>query len=182
MVDSSGKSRRAVFLDRDGVINKAEIHDGKSYAPRNIESFELFPDAVKATEILHNAGLVLIVVTNQPDVGNGLVERSVVEEMHKKLLTLLPINDIKACYHKQDDNCSCRKPKSGMLLEASRQWDIDLTKSFMIGDRWSDVLAGRSQGCYTVLIDRGNSEKLKEEPDATASSLIEASRLILSQL
>ena len=182
MSSENNQIKRAVFLDRDGVLNKAEILDGKSYAPRDIESFELYPDTSAAINKLHDAGLILVVVTNQPDVGNGLVEKSVVEKMHTELLNLLPIDDIKVCYHRQDENCSCRKPMAGMILEAKKQWDIDLSKSFLVGDRWSDISAGRSQGCYTIFIDRGYSEQIKDKPDARASSLKEASELILSRL
>jgi D-glycero-D-manno-heptose 1,7-bisphosphate phosphatase len=183
MVISINKSKRkAVFLDRDGVLNRAEVQNGKPYAPRSIESFDILPEALPATEALHKAGLLLIVVTNQPDVGNGVASQHVIEEMHERLRKLLPIDDIKTCFHSQKDNCLCRKPQPGMLLDASKDWNIDLTKSFMVGDRWNDVVAGRSQGCFTIFIDRGYSESLKEEPDMTVSSLAEAARLILMRI
>ena len=183
MVINLNKSgRRAVFLDRDGVLNHAEVSNGKPYAPRDIESFQLFPEAIQATEILHRAGLLLIVVTNQPDVGNGLVSQSTVEAMHDILRKSLPIDAIKVCFHSQADNCLCRKPNPGMLLEASSEWGIDMTKSFMVGDRWNDVVVGLSQGCYTIFIDRGYSEPLKELPNATVASLAEATELILALL
>lgn len=183
MVINLNKSgRRAVFLDRDGVLNRTEVSSGKPYAPRDIESFQLLPEAIQATEALHRAGLLLIVVTNQPDVGNGLVSQSTVETMHDILNKSLPIDAIKVCFHSQTDNCSCRKPQPGMLIEASREWNIDLTKSFMVGDRWKDVAVGRSQGCYTIFIDRGYSEPLKELPNATVASLAEATELILALL
>ena len=180
MVIQSGTKRRAVFLDRDGVLTRTEIQNGKPYAPKSIEFFYILPEALPATEALHKAGLLLIVVTNQPDVGNGVVSQHVIEEMHKRLRKSLPVDDIRVCYHSQKDNCLCRKPKPGMLLNASKDWNIDLTKSFMVGDRWNDVVAGRSQGCFTIFIDRGYSESLKEEPDMTVSSLTEATRLILT--
>jgi len=174
--------RRAVFFDRDGVLNRAEVRNGKPYAPRDIESFQILPDAYLSTKALHRAGLVLIVVTNQPDVGNGLVSQSTVDAMHDLLRKFLPIDVIKVCFHRQGDNCLCRKPQPGMLLEASQQWNIELSKSFMVGDRWNDVVVGRMQGCYTIFIDRGYSEPLKELPDATVTSLAEATELILSRL
>jgi D-glycero-D-manno-heptose 1,7-bisphosphate phosphatase len=174
--------QRAVFLDRDGVLNYSRVYNGKPFAPRCLSDFELMPDALAATKALSNAGLLLVVVTNQPDVANGLVARSTVEAMHEQLCSYLPIHAVKACFHSQDENCQCRKPRSGMLREASLEMDIDLTESFMVGDRWKDVVAGRSQGCYTILIDRGYSESLKELPDATVASLLEAAELILSQL
>lgn len=171
-----------MFLDRDGVLNRAEVRNGKPYAPKDIESFELLPEAIKATEALHRAGLLLIVVTNQPDVGNGLVSRSTVEAMHGLLRKALPIDAVKVCYHSQVDNCVCRKPQPGMLLEAGRERNIDLTRSFMVGDRWNDVVVGHTQGCYTIFIDRKYSEPLKELPDATVTSLAEAAQIILSIL
>ena len=118
--------RRAVFFDRDGVLNRAEVRNGKPYAPRDIESFQILPDAYLSTTALHTAGLVLIVVTNQPDVGNGLVSQSTVDAMHDLLLKSLPIDVIKVCFHRQGDNCLCRKPQPGMLLEASKQCNIEL--------------------------------------------------------
>lgn len=181
-MNTNKSGRMAVFLDRDGVLNHAEVSNRKPYAPRDIESFRLLPDALPSTEALHRAGLLLIVVTNQPDVGNGLVSQSTVEAMHNILNKSLPIDDIKVCFHSQTDNCSCRKPLPGMLIEASREWNIDLTKSFMVGDRWKDVTAGRTQGCYTIFIDRGYSEPLKELPDAAVASLAEATELIISIL
>lgn len=171
--------RRAVFLDRDGVLNYTEVHDGKPYAPRDIESFQLLPDALSSTEALHKAGLFLVVATNQPDVGNGIVSRSTVEAMHDLLTKSLPIDAIKVCFHSQSDNCPCRKPQSGMLLEASQELNIDLAKSFMVGDRCNDVTAGKTQGCYTIFIDRGYFEPLKDLPNAIVASLAEATELIL---
>ena len=172
--------RSAVFLDRDGVLNKAEVRNGKPYAPRDVESFQLLPDVLSSIKSLHEAGLLLIVVTNQPDVGNGFVSQSIIEKMHNILFESLPIDAIKVCFHSQTDKCFCRKPRPGMLIEASKEWNIDLTKSFMVGDRWNDVATGRSQGCYTIFIDRGYSETLKELPDATVKSFAEATELIMS--
>jgi D-glycero-D-manno-heptose 1,7-bisphosphate phosphatase len=177
-----GSGKRAVFLDRDGVLNQTEILDGKPYAPRDIASFELLPETIPAIRVLHKAGLILVVVTNQPDVGNGTISKMTVEAMHELLYKMLPIDLIKVCYHSQKDDCMCRKPRSGMLLEASRELDINLKKSFMVGDRWSDIVAGRSQGCYTIFIDRGYSESLKELPDTTVASLSEAADIILTRL
>jgi len=175
-------NRRAVFLDRDGVLNRTEVFNGKPYSPRDIESFELLPDALPSTMILHNAGLLLIVVTNQPDVGNGLVPRSVVEAMHDRLRESLPIDAVKVCYHGQSENCECRKPRSALLIEASREMNFELAKSFMVGDRWSDIVAGRSQGCYTIFIDRGYTEPLRGMPDTIVTSLIDAADVILSKI
>lgn len=173
-------SRRAVFLDRDGVINRCEVRDGKPYAPRHLQDFRLLPGTVRAVRELKQAGLLVIVVTNQPDIGNGLVDASVVDAMHEKLRRVSPIDDIMVCPHRQDEGCSCRKPRPGMLIEAARRWNIDIRRSFMVGDRWGDVVAGQVAGCYTVFINRHYKESQQAEPDGRAASLPAAARLIVS--
>jgi D-glycero-D-manno-heptose 1,7-bisphosphate phosphatase len=178
----SSRKRRAVFLDRDGVINRCEVRNGKPYAPRRLEDFRLLPGAAAAVQSLKRAGFVVIVVTNQPDIGNGLVDEAVVETMHQRLRKKLPVDDIKICPHRQDHGCNCRKPKPGMLLEAAQERRIDLSQSFMIGDRWSDVVAGQAVGCYTIFIDRGYGETRSVAPDGFARSLSSATRQILSLL
>ena len=147
---------QAVFLDRDGVLTRANVRDGKPYAPRSLADLEILPDALAATTALKTDGFQLVVITNQPDVGNGLLDLAVVEAMHCRLRDELPINLIKACYHRQSDGCYCRKPRPGMLIEAADELDVDLARSFVVGDRWSDVEAGRSQGCRTVFVDIRN--------------------------
>lgn len=172
--------RRAVFLDRDGVINRCEVRGGKPYAPRSLADFRLLPRVSGAVRLLKRAGLLVVVVTNQPDIGQGLIEPAEVAAMHEKLKRGLAIDDIKMCPHRQDASCACRKPKPGMLLEAARERHIDLKKSFMVGDRWSDVVAGQAVGCYTVFIDRGYQEMRQARPDGYAASLAAAARLVLS--
>ena len=172
--------RRAVFLDRDGVINRCEMRGGKPYAPRRLEDFRLLPGAGAAVRALKDAGFLIIVVTNQPDIGNGLVDGSVVEAMHDRLRRKLPVDEIKVCPHRQDAKCACRKPRPGMLLEAAKYWRIDAQRSFLVGDRWGDIIAGQALGCYTVFIDRGYAEPRQATPDGYASSLPAAARLILS--
>jgi D-glycero-D-manno-heptose 1,7-bisphosphate phosphatase len=146
---------RAVFLDRDGVINRAVIRNGKAYAPARLEDFQLLPGVPDAVRALHEAGYRLVVATNQPDVGAGLIAREDVEAMHQRLRETLPIDDIRVCYHTEADGCACRKPKPGMLTDAAREWGIDLAESVMVGDRWRDVDAGRNAGCGTVLVESG---------------------------
>ena len=177
---ASSLVRRAVFLDRDGVINRCTVRDGKPYAPRRLSDFHLLPGAVRAVYRLKESGFVVIVVTNQPDIGNGLVDPGVVEAMHEKLRRRLPVDEIRVCPHRQDAGCACRKPKPGMLRQAARKWRIDATKSFLVGDRWSDIIAGQAIGCYTVFVDRGYSEPQRATPDSFVSSLPAAARLILS--
>lgn len=170
----------AVFLDRDGVINRCEVRNSKPYAPRHLTDFRLLPGAAAAVCDLKDAGLLVIVVTNQPDIGNGLTDPAVVEAMHDKLRRAMPIDGVMMCPHRQNEGCDCRKPKPGMLLRAAKKWKIDLKKSFMVGDRWGDVVAGQAAGCYTLFINRGYKEPRLATPDNTAKSLISATRLILS--
>jgi D-glycero-D-manno-heptose 1,7-bisphosphate phosphatase len=180
MVTSGGA--RAVFLDRDGVLVVPEFRGGCSYAPRRIEDFRIYDDATACLRRLRAAAFKLVVVTNQPDVGNGLMARSVVEEMHRRLASVLPIDALEVCYHRQHDGCDCRKPKPGMLRRAAARLDIDCRRSFMIGDRGSDVAAGRSVGCGTILIDLGYSGEDACAPDHRVGSLAEATDIVLSEL
>lgn len=170
---------RAVFLDRDGVINQAIVRGGRPYAPLNLEQFEVLPGVPEAIKPLRSAGFKIIVVTNQPDVATGAQRREVVESMHQNLRAMDLFDDIKVCYHTDADDCECRKPKPGMLLEAALEWDINLTGSFMVGDRWRDVAAGKAAGCFTYFIDYQYQEKPAVGPDSIVESLEEASRLIL---
>ena len=171
--------RRAVFLDRDGVINRAVVRDGKPYPPATIDDFELLPGVKRTAQALRKADFLIVVVTNQPDVATGVQQLEVVEAMHRKLLAEEICDDVKACYHTDADDCDCRKPKPGMLLEAARLWQIDLKLSFMVGDRWRDVAAGKAAGCHTFFIDYQYRERCADKPDAVVSSLEEAGRLIL---
>jgi D-glycero-D-manno-heptose 1,7-bisphosphate phosphatase len=169
-----------VFLDRDGVLTIPEFRNGRSYAPTTLESLELFPRAERALVTLKDAGFALVVVTNQPDVGKGIVELETVEAMHKKLMRVLPLDAIEACYHPRDAGCGCRKPAPGMLLEASSRLGVDMAKSFMVGDRASDVEAGRAAGCRTVFIDLGyTAESAPAKTDHTCGDIGEAARWIL---
>jgi D-glycero-D-manno-heptose 1,7-bisphosphate phosphatase len=170
---------RAVFLDRDGVLNRSEVRRGKPFAPSRPEDFRLLPGVAMAVDLLRQADFLVIVVTNQPDIGNGLVDAAVVEAMHAKLRARVSVNDIRVCPHRQDEGCACRKPKPGMLLEAARDWKIDLKNSYMVGDRNGDIIAGKAAGCYTLLINRHYSEPRCTAPDHMAHSLPAGVRLIL---
>jgi len=153
---------RAIFLDRDGVINKARIENGLAYSPRTLEEFELNPGVKESIEHFKKLGFKVIVVTNQPEISRGLLKQEELDKMHAHLKSELKVDDIMVCFHDDHHNCECRKPKPGMLLEAAKKWNIDLTKSYMVGDRWKDVEAGKKAGCQTVLID--NPAKGKCEP------------------
>jgi D-glycero-D-manno-heptose 1,7-bisphosphate phosphatase len=178
MVSPSGL-RRAVFLDRDGVIVIPEFRSGRSFAPRRLEDFRLYPEAAESLDRLKRRGFLLAIVTNQPDVGRGLVPRSEVDAMHAVLARELPIDSLKACFHAGDENCDCRKPKPGMILAAAGELGVDLSKSFMVGDRASDIEAGRTAGCTTVFIDLGYGETPPDAPDYVVRSVAEATDVIL---
>ena len=173
-------STRAVFLDRDGVLNRVVLREGRAYPPASADDVEFPPDVGPALVALRRGGFRLIVVTNQPDVGKGLQRREVVEAIHARLSATLPIDEIKVCYHVDEDGCSCRKPKPGMLLDAARTWKLELAQSVMVGDRWRDIEAGKAAGCKTILVKGGYAERRAEAPDAVVNSLGEASALILS--
>jgi len=170
----------AVFLDRDGVINRSLMHDGRPYPPATLNELEVLPGVPEALARLKAAGFQLIVVTNQPDVARGTQTRATVEAMHAILAACLPIDTFQVCYHDDADACACRKPAPGMLLEAAQERQLDLTASYLIGDRWRDIEAGRRAGCTTVLIDHHYTEPEQCEPHARVSSLSEAVDWILS--
>jgi D-glycero-D-manno-heptose 1,7-bisphosphate phosphatase len=171
--------RRAVFLDRDGVINRCKFIDGRPFPPAGLLELEILPQVPAAIESLRRAGFLTVVVTNQPDVGAGKQERIVVEAIHGYLRSCLAFDDLFVCYHSDADRCDCRKPKPGMLLAAAAKWSIDLGQSFMVGDRWRDVDAGREAGCRTFWIrDPANRERAADNADWIVSSLFEASRII----
>ena len=173
--------RRAVFLDRDGVINRAIVRDGKPFPPDSLAEVEILPGVHEAVQKLHVANYLLIVVTNQPDVARGTAKREDVEQINAFLASQLLIDDFKTCYHDVDDMCYCRKPLPGAILEAAQEYNIDLFKSFMVGDRWRDVEAGAAAGCKTVYINYHYAEKKPNAPDFIVSSLFEAKKIILGE-
>jgi D-glycero-D-manno-heptose 1,7-bisphosphate phosphatase len=174
-------ARPAVFLDRDGVLNAAIVHDGKPFPPRTLQELEILPGVPDALRRLREAGFALVVVTNQPDVARGTQVRDVVEAMNRELSSRLPLDSVRVCYHDDIDRCACRKPKPGLLLEAAAALGLALETSYMVGDRWRDVEAGRAAGCTTILIDRGYRERSDCAPDQRASDLAEAAEWILRQ-
>ena len=172
-------SQRAVFLDRDGVLNNAVVRDGKPYPPLGLQEVQIMHGVREGLAELKTEGYLLIVVTNQPDVSRGRVTRESVEEISSYLMSELPLDDFKVCYHDNADDCACRKPKPGNILKAAEEHGIDLSRSFMIGDRWSDVEAGRSAGCATIYIDSGYVEQVPEAPDFAARDFTQAVEYIL---
>jgi len=178
--------RRAVFLDRDGTLNLPIVRDGKPYPPSTIDEFRLYHDVLEACEKLQAVHYVLVVVTNQPDVGRGTQTQAAVEALNDYLLTLIPTLDrIEVCYAPGRDQPHAdsrrRKPAPGMLLDAASILDLNLSHSWMVGDRWGDIDAGYAAGCRTVLIDRGYTEREPDHtPDFTVNSLTEATEIILA--
>jgi len=172
---------RAVFLDRDGVLNKAYVRNGKPYSPDTLEEMVIVPDAASALRRLRADGFRLIVATNQPDIARGRLTREQVDAMNAHLRGNLPLDGIEVCTHDDADNCDCRKPRPGLLLQAARRESIALDESFMVGDRYRDIEAGYSAGCHTVLIGDGYGETFKVPPDATFATLTEAADWIIKQ-
>lgn len=164
--------RRAAFLDRDGVLNRSIIRNGRPYAPNRLEDFDILPEAAGAVGRLKAAGFVIIVATNQKDVGTGQMAAEALAAMHARLREVVAVDDIRVCTC--IDECPCYKPNPGMLLDAARDWNIDLSASVMIGDRWRDIGAGRNAGCLTVFIDRGYAEDIRFLPDLIATDLADA--------
>lgn len=171
--------RRAVFLDRDGVINRAVVREGRPYPPDSVAELQILPGVAEALQRLRDAGYLNIVVTNQPDVATGKQQREVVEAMHRQLRATLAIDAVEVCYHVDADGCACRKPKPGMILKAAEDSGIDLTASSLVGDRWRDVGAAQAAGCQTYFIDYGYRDKRPEKPYVTVESLRAAADLIL---
>lgn len=172
---------RAVFLDRDGVLNRCVVVDGKPYPPATVAEFQILEGVAEACRMLADAGYALIGVTNQPDVARGKTLRSTIEGFHEILLRDLPLHSIRTCFHDDKDECACRKPRPGLLLDAASEYGVDLAASFMVGDRWKDVSAGIAAGCRTVFIDYGYREKQPESADLRTDSLLSAANWIVGQ-
>jgi D-glycero-D-manno-heptose 1,7-bisphosphate phosphatase len=166
--------RRAAFLDRDGVINRALVRNGKPHAPATLGELEILPAVPQALERLRAAGYLNIVITNQPDVARRRIERSAVEAIHQRMHRALAIDGFYTCWHDDADDCACRKPLPGLLHQAARERNIDLSASVMIGDRWRDIAAGQKAGCRTVWISLGYAEPEPTGMDFVAGSLAQA--------
>jgi transaldolase len=172
---------RAVFLDRDGVLNRTVLRDGRPEPPWSLDELEIIPDVPAALARLKAAGFRLVMVTNQPDVSRGRQTRAGVEAVNAALQARLPLDEIRVCYHDDAQACACRKPAPGMLLDAARDAGLDLAACFMIGDRWRDVAAGQRAGCPSLFIDYGYAEPRPAGPYTTVRSLTEAVNHILGE-
>ncbi|MCU1234205.1 MAG: D-alpha,beta-D-heptose 1,7-bisphosphate phosphatase [Candidatus Solibacter sp.] len=174
-------STEAVFLDRDGVLNLPVVREGRPYPPAMLAQLEIYPDAAAALTRLKQAGYLLIVVTNQPDVARGTQSPEAVDAINAAIGARLPIDEFLVCGHDDPDDCDCRKPKAGLVLRAAAAYGIDLRRSFLIGDRWRDIDCGASAGVRTVLIDRQYRERAPANPpDHVTNSLTGAADWILS--
>lgn len=170
----------AVFLDRDGVINRSVVRDGKPHPPASLDELEILPGAVHSLKQLASAGYILIGVTNQPDVARGTQTRKAVEAINAHILSELPVIEIFTCYHDNQDDCPCRKPKPGLILQGAKKYDVDLTKSWMVGDRWKDISAGQAAGLKTVFIDYHYNESYNgPSADFIAEDMASLAEIIL---
>jgi D-glycero-D-manno-heptose 1,7-bisphosphate phosphatase len=178
------RGKRAAFLDRDGVLNRAIVKNGRPYPPATLGELEIVADAPGALRALKAAGLLLVGVTNQPDVARGTQSRDVVNAINRAVRGALSLDDLFVCFHDEADLCDCRKPQPGLLFDAAARHGIDLASSFMIGDRWKDVAAGQRAGCAAILIDCGYAESgpAGRAADCTVRSLREAADWIVSQI
>lgn len=154
----------AVFLDRDGIINRAMVRDGKPYPPARLDELEILPGSVTSLSRLADSGYILIGVTNQPDVARGTQSREMVESFNALIQSRLPVREIFVCYHDNVDHCDCRKPKPGLILQATDKYGLDLSSSWMVGDRWKDIAAGQAVGLKTIFVDYHYAEAYEGTP------------------
>ncbi|HVO47868.1 MAG TPA: HAD family hydrolase [Steroidobacteraceae bacterium] len=171
--------RAAVFLDRDGVLNRALTRAGRPYPPGSPDELEVLPGVAESLAALKAAGFCLVVVTNQPDVARGTTAAETVTAIHQRLKACLPLDGVFTCPHDDADACECRKPRPGLLHAAASRLNIDCASSFMVGDRWRDIEAGRQAGCTTLFVDRGYDEPRPSTYDHWVTCLSDATRIIL---
>ena len=170
--------RRAIFLDRDGTLNKAFIKNGLPFSPLSFSEFEILPGIKESILRFKKLNFVCLLVTNQPDVSRGKIKKNVVIQMNRLLKSEVKLDDIFVCYHDDLDNCECRKPKPGLLLDAGKKWNINLNKSYMIGDRWKDVQAGINAGCKTIFINNNYKENKEVKANFTTDTLLSAVHIL----
>jgi D-glycero-D-manno-heptose 1,7-bisphosphate phosphatase len=170
----------AVFLDRDGVLNAPVIRDGRPYPPRIPDEVAILPGVRDAIDTFRQAGLMTIVVTNQPDLARGGAEADGIGLINHIVADATGVDLVIVCPHDDADGCTCRKPLPGMILSAAAEHGIDLECSVMVGDRWRDVEAGRAARLPTVFVDRGYDERDPDRPSLVVSELSEAVAWILT--
>jgi len=172
--------KKAIFLDRDGIVNKSIVREGKPYSPKDLNEFE-FAEDIEEIKNLEDDFLIFI-FTNQPEIARGKQSQENVEQIHKYICNMLPIKKIYTCPHDNLNNCDCRKPKSGMIFQAQKEFDLDLKNSWVIGDRWKDIDSGANAACRTIFVDYNYDEKLNCKPTYIVKSIIEAINIIRSNL
>jgi D-glycero-D-manno-heptose 1,7-bisphosphate phosphatase len=170
---------KAVFLDRDGTLNLSNIRDGVPVPPRMISEVIIIDGVCRGIEIFKKKGFLPVVVTNQPDVARGTIEKSTVIDINKFICRSLGIENIYTCFHDDFDECSCRKPRPGLLELAADELNIDLSESIIIGDRWKDISAGQAVGCKPFYIESDYDERKPDPPFTSVSSLLMAAFLSL---
>lgn len=164
---------RAIFLDRDGVLNAIIERDGKPASPRRPEELRIEADALSTLTALKAQGFSLFVVTNQPDIRRGLMTQASLDAIHARLAKALPVDGISACQHDNADNCHCRKPRPGLILDLALRHGIDLSQSWMVGDQDRDITCGQAAGCRTILLNRPYNSGAASGADHVAESLSE---------
>ncbi|HLL32521.1 HAD family hydrolase [Streptomyces sp.] len=174
-------SRPAVLFDRDGVLVRALVRDGRPYPPRSLPELRLDEDAPDAVRRLTEAGWGVAVVTNQPDVPRGLMTEETVHRINGAVADGLGLStrSFFTCFHDDDSGCACRKPGPGLLVEAARGLGADLAHCTVVGDRWRDIGAAHRAGCRAVWIDRGYRERAPRPPYERVTSTAAAVDLIL---
>jgi len=171
---------KSLFLDRDGIINKSIILNRKPYSPRSLEEFEIFEGIDLLLNQISKLGFLLIVITNQPDLATNHITKSTLNKFHQLISDKINISKFYVCEHTSLDNCSCRKPRTGLIKNAVKDYNLDLSKSYFIGDRWKDIDAANSDGIYSIFVDYNYKEKLKTKPKKIVNSSVTACEFIIT--
>ena len=170
--------KKAIFLDRDGIINRVKLLEGKPYPPSDLSEFIIMSNIKEFLELSHKNNYLNIIITNQPDVSRGKIAASAVEEINSFIRAKLKIDDIYTCFHDDKDFCACRKPKPGNIIKAALNYQIDLSNSYMIGDRWRDIESGENAGCKTIYVDYNYKETKPTTYDFKVNSVKELKGIV----
>jgi D-glycero-D-manno-heptose 1,7-bisphosphate phosphatase len=161
----------AIFLDRDGVVNYSIIREKKPYAPICLDELKIIPEIKSVIDFFKKRKFMVFVITNQPDVARGKVTKDEVEKINASILSQLSIDEIFTCYHDNQDQCECRKPKPGAFVTLSQKYNVDLSKSIMVGDRAKDIEAAKNANCPSVFIDYGYNEPKPVDQNYTVNNI-----------
>tara|TARA_Y100000996_G_C22342075_1_gene569100 strand:+ start:206 stop:739 length:534 start_codon:yes stop_codon:yes gene_type:complete len=165
------KKNKAFFFDRDGILNKVILKKNKPYSPRYPKQVVKNYEILKLIKLLKKKKFKKIIITNQPDIKTGKLTKHSLRTINNDIKLFFSIDDIFVCTHNKFDKCHCRKPKIGMIKLAEKKWNLDLKKSYLIGDRWKDIDAGNKAGCKTIYIDYNYDEKKPKKPIYSFKSL-----------